>query len=104
MNYAEATTVIIAITTSLSGPLAAHAKGAPWWLVIGSVIPSLLLGIGIGYISGRVAFTVLMRRSSGLATGILFTLYIILPMLFLVGGMLASFLTMDWLTQALTMK
>jgi hypothetical protein len=101
MNLAEATTVMIVITTTIAGPVAVRSQGGPWWMALSSTLLSLPLGIGIGLLSGKIAFRCLFAKTQGFMSVVSFSLYCILPMFFLTAGMATAFWVFGWIAHTL---
>lgn len=97
MNLAEMGSVVTVITTAIAGPMAVRSKGGPWWMVLFSFLLSIPLGIGFGVLCGKTAFKCLCSKAQGITGGCLFALYCVLPMIFIIGGMVTSFFIFGWL-------
>lgn len=97
MNWADLSTLLIVLTTTLTGAVAARSKGGPWWMVLCAAVLGLLMGLGIGWLSGRTAYAFLTKASRDRRAMLYLAVYLLAPMAFLVVGLICTGMTVDWL-------
>lgn len=102
MNWVEFSTVLIILATAIAGPVTVHAEGGTWWLVVVAAIMSISVGLGTGFLSGKLAYALLMKGSKGVSSGFLTILYLLLPMVFFFGSITIVIASSAWLVGVLS--